>query len=281
MTEKKLIITAALCGAATSKAQTPHVPITPDEIAYDAVNAVKAGAAMLHIHARDANGKNSMETSVFTNVVKKIRAALNKEKLDVVLNLTASGSGWTDDLRVAHLPVLLPEMCSFDAGSMNWAHSYVFINTPEFLERLGTVTQELNIKPELEIFDTGMMGIVDHYLKKGFLKTPLHYQFVLGVAGGMPGNIESLCILLSKMQPNSTWSITGIGNSHMPSMLAGLSAGCTGLRVGLEDNIYLKKGVYATNAQLVERAVQLGKLAGREIATAEDARKILGVVKKV
>lgn len=281
MSGKKLIITAALCGAATSKAQTPHVPVTPEEIAADAVNAVKAGASILHIHARDANGKNSMETDVFTNVVEKIRAALKKEDLDVVLNLTASGSGWSDELRVAHLPVLLPEMCSFDAGSMNWAHSYVFINTPAFLEKLGTVTQELAIKPELEIFDTGMMGIVDHYLEKGFLKRPLHYQFVLGVAGGMPGDITSLSILLSKMQPNSTWSVTGIGNSHMSAMLAGLSAGCTGLRVGLEDNIYLRKGELATNAQLVERAVQLGKIAGREIATAKEAREILSLVKKV
>lgn len=281
MSEKKLIITAALCGAGTTKAQTPHVPITPDEIAADSVACAKAGAAIIHIHVRDAEGKNSMETTLFTEVVNKVRAALQKENVDAVLNLTTSGSVWSEDTRVAHLPILLPEMCSYDPGTMNWANSYVFLNTPAFLERLGTISQELDIKPELEIFDAGMMGNIDYYLQKGFLKQPLHYQFVLGVAGGMTGTIDSLSFLLPKMQPGSTWSITGIGHAHIPMMLAGLSAGCDGLRVGLEDNIFLSKGIKATNVQLVERAVELAQVAGREIATAEQARQILGLTKKI
>lgn len=111
---KKLIITAALCGAGTTKAQTPHVPITPDEIAADAVACVKAGASVVHIHVRDANGKNSMETGIFVDVVKKVRQALAKEGLDAVLNLTTSGSAFSEELRLAHLPVLMPEMCSYD-----------------------------------------------------------------------------------------------------------------------------------------------------------------------
>ncbi|MBP2651693.1 MAG: kce 4 [Firmicutes bacterium] len=276
---KKLIITASLCGAGTMKTQTPHVPITPDEIAADVVACAKAGAAIAHIHVRDENGKNSMATEVFIEVIGKVRQAVDAAGLDIVLNLTTSGSVWPEDLRVAHLPVLMPEMCSYDPGSMNWANSYVFLNTPPFLERLGAMCQELQIKPEIEIFDAGMIGNLEYYIKKNVLKTPCHCQFVLGVSGGMPGNVESLGYLLPKIPKDSTWSISGIGKSHMPMMLAGLSAGCDGLRVGLEDNIFLEKGVYATNAQLVTRAIELAKVAGREIATAEEARQILGLVK--
>lgn len=278
--KKKLIITAALCGAGTMKAQTPHVPITPDEIAADVVAVAKAGAAVAHIHVRDEKGVNSMEPDVFVEVVTKTKEALEKETLDIVLNLTTSGSKWPEDKRVAHLPILKPEMCSYDPGTMNWANSYVFLNTPQFLERLGTMTQELEIKPEIEIFDAGMIGNAEYYTKKGFLKPPCHYQFVLGVPGGMPGNIDSLAHLLPKLPEGSTWSITGIGKSHMAMMLAGLAEECDGLRVGLEDNIYLEKGVLATNVQLVERAVKLAEEAGREIATAQEAREILGLKKQ-
>jgi uncharacterized protein (DUF849 family) len=278
---KKLIITAALCGAGTMKEQTPYVPLTPDEIAADVVAVAKAGASIAHIHVRDENGKNTMETEKYIEVMDKVYKAMEESKVDIVINLTTSGSSFSEEVRVAHLPVLLPEMCSYDPGSMNWANKYVFLNTPGFLEKLGTITQELKIKPELEIFDAGMIGNVEHYVKKGYLKGPLHYQFVLGVPGGMPGNIESLSYLLPKIQPGSTWSITGIGKAHIPMMLAGLAAGCDGLRVGLEDNVFMEKGVLATNAQLVERAVHYGEMAGREIATAEEAREILGLVKHV
>lgn len=277
----KLIISAALTGVGTTKELSPYVPLTPDEIADDVVTVAKAGAAVAHLHVRDEFGKNSMETALFVDVVKKVRRAIKEESLDIILNLTTSGSSWSEDVRLAHLPIIKPEMCSYDPGTMNWANSYVFLNSPAFLERLGTLTQELEIKPELEIFDAGMMGNVDHYVKKGFLKTPLHYQFVLGVPGGMPGNTESVSHLLRKMQPGSTWSITGIGKSHLPMMLAGLSEGCDGLRVGLEDNVLLRKGVPATNVQLVERAVELARIAGREIATAAEARQILGLKKQL
>ncbi len=276
---KKLIVTAAVCGAGTTKAQTPHVPITPDEIVADVVACAKAGAAIAHLHVRDENGKNSMQTEIFVEVVGKIRAAIAAAGLDIVINLTTSGSAWSEDLRVCHLPVLMPEMCSYDPGSMNWANSYVFLNTPAFLERLGKVCQELDIKPELEIFDAGMIGNIEYYLKKGILKTPCHCQLVLDVPGGMPGTLESVAYLLPKLPPGSTWSITGIGKAHVPMMLAGLAAGCDGLRVGLEDNIFMEKGVYATNAQLVTRACEYGRMAGREIATAAEAREILGLVK--
>ena len=278
---KKIVITAALCGAGTTKEQTPYVPITPEEIAADAVACVKAGASVIHIHIRDKEGKNTMETDRWIEVVTKVREALAAENLDAVLNLTSSGSKFPEEMRLAHLPILKPEMCSYDPGTMNWANSYVFLNTPSFLEKLGELTIKEEIKPELEIFDGGMIGNVEYYLKKGFLKEPLHYQLVLNVSGGMKGNIENINYIVSKLRPGSTWSISGIGASHMACMLGELAAGCTGLRVGLEDNIYMEKGVLATNAQLVERACRLAELAGREIATAAEAREILGLKKHV
>ena len=278
---KKIVITAALCGAGTTKEQTPYVPITPEEIAADAVACVKAGASVIHIHIRDKEGKNTMETDRWIEVVTKVREALAAENLDAVLNLTSSGSKFPEEMRLAHLPILKPEMCSYDPGTMNWANSYVFLNTPSFLEKLGELTIKEEIKPELEIFDGGMIGNVEYYLKKGFLKEPLHYQLVLNVSGGMKGNIENINYIVSKLRPGSTWSISGIGASHMACMLGGLAAGCTGLRVGLEDNIYMEKGVLATNAQLVERACRLAELAGREIATVAEARELLGLKKHV
>ena len=278
---KKLVITAALCGAGTTKAQTPYVPITPEEISDDAIACAKAGAAVVHIHVRNEDGINTMETEKFAEVVGLIREKAAKEGVDLVLNLTTSGSKWPEEMRRAHLPLLKPEMCSYDPLSMNWANSYIFTNSPAFLEKLGHDVQELQIKPECEIFNGGDMGNVDYYLKKGVLKAPVHYQFVLGVTGGMPGDVSTLAYLLPRMHPGSTWSITGIGKDHMPCMLMGLAMGCDGLRVGLEDNIYMEKGVLATNVSLVERAVRLAKEAGREIATAAEAREILGLTKHV
>lgn len=277
----KLIITCALCGAGTTKKLNPNVPVTSGEIAADSVACVKAGASVLHLHVRDKDGVNTMDTNIFVEVVDKVRAALKAEGLDAVLNLTTSGSKFADELRMAHLYKLMPEMCSYDPGSMNWANSYVFLNSPPFLEKLGKVTQELDIKPECEIFDAGMIGNIEYYIKKGVLKMPCHVQFVLGVSGGMPGNLEALAYLLPKIPAGCTWSITGIGRCNVACMLMGLAADCDGLRVGLEDNIFLDRGVLATNAQLVERAVHYGKMAGREIANAAEAREILGLTKKV
>lgn len=279
MKSNKLMITCALCGGGTTRKQSPNVPLGPDELVADSIAAVKAGACILHIHVRDDEGNNTMETDRFVQVVTMIRAALKKDGLDAIINVTTSGTKFPEDMRVAHLPILKPEMCSYDPGTLNWANSYIFLNTPQFLERLGLLCQELDIKPEIEIFDGGMLGNVEYYLKKGVLKAPLHYQLVLDVPGGMPGNIDTVNYLASKIPEGSTWSITGIGKSHMPMMLAGLAAGCDNLRVGLEDNVFLKKGEYATNTQLVERAVQLGIVAGREIATAAEAREILGIQK--
>lgn len=278
---KKIIITAALCGAGTTKKQTPYVPITPEEIAADAVACAKAGASIIHIHVRDEQGANTMEVERFCYVMNYVQAALDKEGLSPVLNPTTSGSKFPIEMRLGSLPILKPEMCSYDPGSLNWGNSYIFKNEPKFLEDLGTMCQELNCKPECEVFDGGFCGNIAYYLKKGFLKGPVHAQLVLGVAGGMPGTIESIDYLTRHLPADCTWSITGIGHAHMPCLLGGLAAGCDGLRVGLEDNIYMEKGVLATNEQLVERACRIAVDAGREIATPAETREILGLKGKM
>ncbi len=277
----KVIITVALCGNGTTKAMNPNVPEQPDELAADIVRCAKAGAAIAHIHVRDKDGKTTMSTEVFKEVCDKARAACAEAGVDICLNLTTSGSRFTWEERMGQLKECLPEMCTFDPCTMNWGNSFVFLNEPKFLEQLGKEAQQYDIKPELEIFDCGHLHNLNYFVKNGILKAPLHLQFMLGVTGAMPGNVESLGYMLPLMPEGCTWSISGIGKAHMPMMLAGLAAGCDGLRVGLEDNLYLSHGVKATNEQLVQRAVQLVELSGREVATAAEAREILGLTKKV
>lgn len=278
--EKRVIITAALSGTATTKEMAPAVPLTAEEIAEDAVAVVKAGASVIHIHVRDERGLPTMDTGRFEETYHAVQSALKREGLDAVLNLTTSGaSGGTAplELRLGHLRRLKPEMCSFDAGTMNWDCSLVFENTPAFLTELCQCVSEEGVKPEIEIFDGGMMGNVEYYVKNGLLKSPCHYQFVLGVLGGLEGTVKNLLFLKERLPEGATWSVTGIGKAHVPMMLAGLALGCDGLRVGLEDNLYLSRGVKATNAQLVARAAGLCLLAGREPATAAQAREILSL----
>lgn len=276
---KPLIITAALTGAGSGKKQAPAVPVTPEEIAEDVVAVAKAGAAIAHIHVRGEDGFGTMDTDTFEEVVNAVRDALEREKLDIIINLTTSGGEAISEVRMEHLKRLRPEMCSFDAGTMNWANAFIFENHPVFLAQLGALTQELNVKPEIEIFDGSMIGNAQYYIKKGLLKQPCHFQFVLGVPGGLDASLRSLNFLYEMIPEGSTWSVTGIGKGHLPMLLGGLALGADGVRVGLEDNVYYAPGEFATNAQLVERAVRLAKEAGREIATAAQAREILNIRK--
>lgn len=276
MAENKLILSACLTGAMTPKEICPNLPITPEEIAADAVACIKAGASIIHIHVRDKDARFTMETEYFVQAVDAVKAACQREGLDVIINLTTSNGPGTDEIRLAHLEKIRPEMCSYDAGTLNWG-DVIFENSPVFLKKLGKKTQELDIKPEIEIFDGSMIGNAIRLIQSGHLAAPCHFQFIMGVPGGLDGTIDSLNFMLPKLPAGSTWSISGIGKTHMPMMLAGLAAGCTGLRVGLEDNIMLRKGKMATNEQLVRRAAELARLAGREIATAAEARQILGI----
>jgi len=180
---------------------------------------------------------------------------------------------------MVHLIELQPEMASYDAGTMNWMHSGIFLNHPLFLEKLGNAMQEYNVKPEIEIFDAGMVYNSLHYLKKGVLKAPLHFQFVLGAAGGTAATVENLVYLKSLIPQNSTWSAFGIGAGHLPILLATLGMGGH-IRVGMEDNVfYAKDRLAKSNAEFVERAGRLIKEANQEVATPAEARKILGLTK--
>jgi 3-keto-5-aminohexanoate cleavage enzyme len=281
----KLIISCCLSGAATKKEMAPAVPYHPDEIAADVVRVAKAGAAIVHIHVRDDQGVKSMSLDKFTQALDLTRAACKKENLDVVINLTSSGGSAVDEERLQHLQKLRPEMCSFDAGTLNWSNSFIFENHPRFLEKLCKVTNECDIKPEIEIFDTGFMGNTAFYIKKHGLKTPTHYQFIMDVPGGVDGTVKNLAFLVDMLPAGSTWSVSGIGKSHMPMLLAALAMGADGVRVGLEDNIMYSvdengKKTVGTNEQFVRRAVELAKIAGRGIATAQEAREILGITRK-
>lgn len=283
----KIIIQCALCGAGTKKEQAPTVPYTAEELAEQIVAVAKAGASIAHIHVREdkeVNGKleigyKSMSLQKFTEAVEITREACKKAGVDIIINLTTSGGEYEDYKRLQHLGALKPEMCSFDPNTLNWANSYIFENSPRFLNLLSQEVIKHDIKPEFEIFDTGHIDSAMFYINKWNIPKPPHLQFIMGVGGSMPGTAENLAFLVSKLPEGATWSVSGIGRTHMPMMLAGLALGCDGLRVGLEDNIYYSKGVVATNLQLVERAVELSKLAGREIATAEEAREILGITR--
>lgn len=278
MASKQVIISAALTGAITTQAEAPALPITPQEIAADVVACAKAGAAIAHIHVRDERGEGTMDLGAFTRTYEAIQTAVQQAGVDIILNLTTSGSGSaTEEDRLAHLKQLRPEMCSFDAGSLNWAGDIVFMNPPAFLRRLGSTTMELGIKPEVEVFDTNMIKNAVRCAKQGHLAEPLHFQFVLGTYGGMSATVENLVFLRSQLPAGSTYSVSGIGAGSVNMMMAALAMGADGIRVGLEDNVYMSKGVPATNVLQVERAVQLAHLAGREVATAEQARALLNI----
>ena len=288
----KVIIQACLCGAGTKKSQAPTVPYTPEEIARQVVEVAKAGASIAHIHVREDKvvdgemqiGYKSMSLQKFTEAVELSRQYCKEAGVDILINLTTSGGEYEDHKRLQHLSALMPEMCSFDPNTINWANSYIFENSPRFLNLLAQEVVKHDVKPEFEVFDTGHIDSVMYYVNKHGIPKPPHIQFIMGVGGSMPGTAENLAFLVNKLPEGATWSVSGIGKCHMPMMLAGLALGCDGLRVGLEDNVMYGKDangnkIIATNVMLVERAVTLAKIAGREIATAEDARQILGITR--
>lgn len=270
---QKTIITVAPTGSWPTKKDNPNIPLTPAEIASEVVECWKAGAAVAHLHMRDDEEQGTMDKNRFAETVHIIR-----NECDIVLNLTTSGAlDATDETRMAHLIELKPELASYDAGSMNWMHTTLFINSPQFLEKLGQTTQENGVKPEIEIFDAGMIYNALYYLKRGVLQAPLHFQFVLGAAGGMAATVENLVFLKGLIPQGSTWSAFGIGRGAVPIMLTAIAMGGH-LRVGMEDNIYFSKGNLAdSNAQFVRQAAGLIRGANREVATPEEARNILGV----
>lgn len=228
---------------------------------------------------RDDEGNGTMSADKFRETVQTIKTKY--PDCDIVLNLTTSGDlHATEETRQLHLKELKPEMASYDCGSMNWMNSGLFLNPPKFLEDLGTLMQELNIKPEIEAFDPGMIANAAYYLKKGVLKAPLHFQMCMGCANGIPGSVKNLVFMKETMDtlcPGSTWSAFGVGHSAMEIMYATIALGGH-LRVGMEDNVMYAKGVLAeSNRQFVERARRCVEEYGKEVATPAEAREILGL----
>ena len=269
-----MIISVGITGSRITRQQTPHIPITPEEIAQSGIEAWRAGASILHIHVRDPKtGLGTQDLALFKEVADRIRS-----ETDALLCLTTSGiPGRNLQFQERLVPLSLnPELVSFDAGSINMREN-VFLNPPEFLELLAKETLAKEIKPELEVFEVGMVETCSRYLEKGLLKPPLHFQFVLGVVGGMPATAKSLLHLSEIVPRGSTWSVIGIGPGQLPMAMIAMAIGGH-VRVGMEDNIYYSKGVLAkSNAQLVERVVRIAKEFGRDVANPGDTRNILNV----
>lgn len=272
----KVIITAALTGAVTTKQDNPALPTQPEEIANAAIRCWEAGAAVVHIHVRDDNDQGSMRFDKFQETVGLIRQA----KCPVVLNLTSSGGqGFSWEDRIKPFRELKPELASFDAGTMNWLNKAVFMNEPEFLERCGNAMIAAGVKPEIEVFDIGMLNTAKYYLKKGIIQAPAHFQLCLGAPGGMEATVENLLYLVNHLPENCTWGAFGIGRGANEVLLAALALGGN-IRVGLEDNVYYNHGQLArSNEQFVERVKRVANEFGRQAATSDEAREILGITK--
>lgn len=273
----KVILTVACTGAWPKKTDTPFVPLTPQEEADEIVRCGDAGASIAHIHVRDDEFNASMDFDKFAETVRLVRARSN-----IVLNLTTSGGlGLSDEIRMKPFQELRPEMASFDAGTMNWAHTTIFENSPAFLEKLAISMAECNVKPEFEIFDPGMIYNVLYYMKKGLIKGRPHFQFVLGAPGGMTAEVKNLMFLLQTCQDNLgndfTWSALGIGRGHLPIIYAALALGGN-VRVGMEDNILYRKGQLAkSNVEFVDRVKRTVAEIEKTIATPDETREILAL----
>ena len=277
--KNKRIITVATTGAWPKKENNPNVPLQPDEIAEEIYQCWKLGASVAHVHVRDEEGNDSMKVETFKKVLNLLKG--NHPDCDIVVNLTAAGGiANTEEDRMAPFKTLKPEMASFDCGTMNWMYMGVFENNPKFLEKMGHAMQEAGVKPEIEVFDPSMINDAAYYLKKGILKAPLHFQFCMGCAGGIPATIENLVYMrntLEKTVPGSTWSAFGVGRGAMEIMYSAVAAGGH-IRVGMEDNVMYAKGQMAeSNMHLIDRARRVIEEFGYEVAAPDEARQILGL----
>ena len=270
----KLIISACICGAEVTKEQNPNVPYTVEEIVREAKSAYDAGAALIHLHVRWDDGTPTQSKERFQECVDAIR----KECPDVIIQPSTGGAvGMTDLERLESTDIVpTPEMATLDCGTCNFGGDEIFTNTDTTIENFARIMKEKGIKPELEVFDKGM---IDTALKvadrKGLLVHPMHFDFVLGVQ--MTATIRDLVFMAESIPAGSTWTATGLGKNAWHIAAATISLGGH-VRVGFEDNLYMEKGVLAeSNGQKVAKAVEIAKLLGREIATPDEAREILSL----
>lgn len=271
MTDNPLIISCPIVGAELRREDYPYLPITPDEIANAAKEVVRAGASIIHLHVRDEEGKPSQSVDIFKEVSDKIR-----ERCDVILQYSTGGAVGTPLAERCAPLELKPEMASLSMGTMNFGKE-IFENSENTIRQILKAITENGVMPELEIFDYGMMETVHRYIKKKYLPEKFHIGFILGVQGGMRGNIKSLVLLTDDLSPEQLWSVAGIGRYQLPITMHAIAMGGH-VRVGVEDNIYYRKGELAkSNEQLIKRVVRIANEMDRQVATVSDAQFILGL----
>ncbi len=266
---QKLIITVAVCGSGPTRSQNPHVPYSPGEIATEALRCWRAGAAIVHVHVRDPKtGAPAFDKDLFREVIDRVRA-----EGDILINLTFSGFNLTgpDVGRQRLMPLgLKPDLCSLDVGSLN-LRGRVFINPADWVEMAARDMREAGVKPELEVFDTGHIRQAKDLLERELLQPPSYFQLCTGTQWGIEATPEAL------LPYNCQWSVLAVGEAQLHITTHGMLLGGH-VRVGFEDNLYLSRGEKAeTNAQFVERTVNLARILGREVATCSEARDILGL----
>ena len=292
----EVFITCAVTGAGSTQDRSPHVPRSPEEIAGSAIDAAKAGAAVVHCHVRDPEtGAPSRKTELYREVTDRIRSA----DVDVVLNLTAGMGGdlkfgspdeplplrdGTDmasaEERVVHIAECRPEICTLDCGTMNFAEAdYVMTNTPGMLRAMGRLMTELGVTPEIEAFDTGHLWFSSALVDEGVLKAPALAQLCMGVPWGAPDDLNTFMAMVNNVPEGWTWSAFSLGRHQMAYVAASVLAGGN-VRVGLEDNLWLEKDVLATNAQLVDRAVRIIENMGARVIGPGEVRSKLGLTKR-
>ncbi|MCR4541503.1 3-keto-5-aminohexanoate cleavage protein [Pseudomonas sp. 18.1.10] len=290
-----VIITCALTGAGDTTSRSPHVPVTPKQIAAAAVEAAKAGATVVHCHVRDPEtGKFSRDVALYREVMERIREA----DIDIIVNLTAGMGGDLEigagenpmefgpntDLvgpltRLAHVEELLPEICTLDCGTLNFGDGdTIYVSTPAQLRAGAKRIQELGVKAELEIFDTGHLWFAKQMIKEGLLDNPL-FQLCLGIPWGAPADTTTMKAMVDNLPADAVWAGFGIGRMQMPMAAQAVLLGGN-VRVGLEDNLWLDKGVLATNGQLVERAGEILSRLGARVLTPAEGRVKMGLTKR-
>ena len=264
-----LIITAAVVGAETMREHTPHVPYTPDEIADEAVRCREAGASMVHVHGRRDDGTPTQDRETFGKILAGIR-----QRSDILVQFSTGGAVWMSvEERIEGLD-LQPDMATLTTGTVNFGDD-VFMNSWPMIKQIAARLQELGIRPEVEVFDTGMVDSALRLVRDGLLEQPIHFDFVLGVPGAMGGDPANLDFLVSRIPDDSTWSVAGIGRHELPLAYKAVDMGGH-VRVGLEDNIYVEKGVLAQGSwELVQRVAEYADRVGRPLHTPATAREVL------
>jgi 3-keto-5-aminohexanoate cleavage enzyme len=270
---KPMVITAALVGAETTREQTPYLPITAEEIGIEAAKCREAGAAMVHIHVRTADGKPSQDAELFRAAIREIR-----KRSDILVQTSTGGAvGMSVDERCGPLTLTgsdRPDMATLSTGTVNFGED-VFWNPRSLVRDIATRIRKLGIKPEIECFDAGMIDEARYLAKEGYVDLPAHFDFVLGVPGALAARPEALDFMIASIPEGCSWTVAGVGRHQLPMAELGAERGGN-VRVGLEDNIYLSKGVLAKGSyELVAEAAKRGQAKGRTLATPQQARELL------